>query len=961
MGSNLRYATISYGGAEGAAWEGKVRHGNVNVYYARVNLDHCTLSYSGGNGLELDEYDAQVTNCLFLNNGITDSHYDIYAELTVKPETRIEGCQFRGTRPYALYLSANTVGGLLSNTFDPNRGILIRGGPVEGTATWRNHGIPYRVSGDVTVAGPDAPVLTLQPGVTLRFDDSVGLFVGTLEQPGGLIADGATMPITMTSSGPERDVYWAGLSFDQRADTSVSIVRGVRISYGGRGYPWHDTYCDGNININRCGPQIEQCEIHHSAQQGVSMFKANPVLRGNVFHDNGLSTLGNSLDIFTDEESAPVIEWNTFGAGQRYAVQLSAAGMGRMQNNTFGDPQRGIIIVGGAVDYTATWMPQGTSHCQVLGNILVAGTNRPVLTLESGLVLEFAERAGFYVGTDILPGALRINGGAAGVRLTEAKEGLGWPGLFFDAGCDAANTELRGAILERAGNGSVTTWHDQRWDGTVNIYQSAPTLLDGEIASSYGQGVLMQGGAPVLRGNFFHHNGSLASHYDILCDDVAAPVIERNQFGLGAEKQLYAARLPAAAAGVMRDNKVHPSKAIYLVGGLISQNAAWMNQGMSHYYVKGNVTVAGPNTPVLTLDAGITVRFARASGLYIGTEVLPGALVAEGGSTAIHLTCAELLEGWSGLFLDAACDTSATRLNGMVLDYGGTDTTWHGKVWNGNLNLYRASPIIVSSVLSHSKKHGIVVEAASPTIVACAFSANGSLDSHYDVLCDSASLPTIRHNTFQTGRAYAVRMSVQAAPKLAYNVLPSSRSIYLSGGTLTSDSDWRAATELCLLRGELDCGGRGAEPLPGAAREQHLVFRRRCGALYRHGYRAWDAARGRQRSGHRPDPLDRDRYQQLAGPLFRRDGGCAAQRAGRRDDPVCGQDGGALERRELDGEPERVRRLAALARLHHRQRFSPRHPTAKLAAWPCAAACWRTMAPAKHTMTSIAATARSSR
>ncbi len=788
QGSILRYADIRYGGGGGDPWAGKVRYGNINVYYARLQLDHCTIAYSARHGIELDLDDAHIKGCTFFANGSAPEHYDIWGEVTALPQT-IEDCRFLGTQPFALSLPAGAVAQVKVNEFALNRRIIIRGGKMETSGAWLNHGTPYRVTADVIVAGPDAPVLTIAPGVTLEFGDTVGFFIGTLDQPGALIADGSTKPITMTSGAPDLGVYWAGLSLDQGADTTRSVLRNLRIAYGGRGYPWHDTYCEANINLYRSSPRIEGCELHHSAYHGISAFESSPTIVENTFHDNGQSSGG--LDIACDPDSAPVIQGNRFGRGGPYAVQASAAAFGAMQNNIF-EQARGGIITGGNIATSATWRNQGASHYRVISNILISGPDDPVLTLERGITLKFDERAGLYVGSDVDPGGLRINGGERGVRLTRAKATGEWSGLFIDQTANITNTQLVGAVIEYGGSARGSRWHDRYWTGAVNIYRSAPTIVDGEIAYGKEYGIYMEGAAPVIRGNWLHHNGTLVGHADISCDAASTPVIENNQFGLGRDAQRYAVKIAPLAAGAMQGNVFHPSKAVYILRGNIDRDVTWTNQGMAYYYIQGDMTVAGPTAPALTLGPGTTLRFAAASALYVGTASEPGALIADGRSGTIRLTKGEGEQNWAGVFLDAMCDAGRTTLSGVVIEHAGAGIFRYVRYWYGNINIYHCAATISQSVIAHSARHGVMLEGADATITANVFSNNGTADSHFDIHCDAASRPLVRYNAFQTGPAYAVRISAAAVRDMTHNTLASGRGIYILAGTLAGDSDWRS-------------------------------------------------------------------------------------------------------------------------------------------------------------------------
>ena len=94
MGSRVSYATVRYGGFGGDAWEGSTRYGNINVYYALVNIENCTISDSAHNGIELAEYSAQIINCTFTNNGSAANDHDIHGAVTVYSDARMEGCHF---------------------------------------------------------------------------------------------------------------------------------------------------------------------------------------------------------------------------------------------------------------------------------------------------------------------------------------------------------------------------------------------------------------------------------------------------------------------------------------------------------------------------------------------------------------------------------------------------------------------------------------------------------------------------------------------------------------------------------------------------------------------------------------------------------------------------------------------------------------------------------------------------
>ena len=789
----LRHVKITYAGRGGDPWENKVRYSSLTIRAAGAIIENCEIAYSLGNGIELadDEERTEIVNCLFHHNGSApEEHHDLLGLQRTLP-ARVQGCTFASDLPFPIALPPGAVGRLGANTMPPNGRIQVWSTQMGEDATWPNVGAPYLVvpydvtSPNMIVAGPDAPVLTLQPGVTVQFADGVGLFIGTLDQPGALVADGTALPIVLTSASPGSSVRWAGLNFDRAADTSASVIKGVQIAYGGRGYPWHDTTCEANINIYQSAPRIENCEIHHGAQHGISIYQGSPTIVGNSFHDNG--RLESHFDIMADLESTPLVRDNRFGAGTACAVLLSAQAMGQMRNNTF-DPLRGAAVGGGLVTTSATWTQQGMSHYLIVGDIWVGGTANPVLTLEPGLTLKFAEWAGLYVGAEGQPGALRADGGVLPIRFTRAGATGYWPGLFFDGACDSANTLLAHAIVEHGGSGQSMLWHGSRWEGSINIYQTSPTIRDSEIAYASRHGVAMEGGAPVIRGSYFHDNGSKVSDYDILTSASSAPVIEGNQLGPGAAAQRYALKLGASSVGSLKDNIFHPTRAVHVLGGTIAQDATWTSQGMSHYFIADDVTVAGANTPLLTLAAGVTLKFDRGDGLFVGTASAPGALTADGAAAPVRLTWNTAGERWAGLFMDETADGARSILYGLIVENGGESKLWRNRYWNANINLYGCAPTIRSSIIGHAARHGIELYNAQPTLLGNAFMDNGVTDTHYDILCNSGSAPTIRYNTFQEGPTWAVKIPVAAIGQMRGNDFRTGRGAFVMGGALTQDS-----------------------------------------------------------------------------------------------------------------------------------------------------------------------------
>jgi uncharacterized repeat protein (TIGR01451 family) len=188
-------------------------------------------------------------------------------------------------------------------------------GPHSGAITaaeeWCPAHNPHLVTGDVTVQN-DA-VLTIQPGVIVRFATGTGLYIGNLSSPGKLVADGLVgQSITFTanfSPGIPPRGFWDGIEF--AANSPTNTVSYCLIEYANTGIFINDA--DGHI--------IEHCTLRHNGDAsvpgsggainvdgdivtlanneiydndwGVRLRKSNSnMITGNLIHDNGDFGLG---------------------------------------------------------------------------------------------------------------------------------------------------------------------------------------------------------------------------------------------------------------------------------------------------------------------------------------------------------------------------------------------------------------------------------------------------------------------------------------------------------------------------------------------------------------------------------------------------------------------------------------------------------------------------------------------
>ncbi|TAL18393.1 hypothetical protein EPN96_01085, partial [bacterium] len=254
-GSSIKNAGISYGNQSGY-W------GSINVQNnALLNLENVTVENAIADGMSIhDGGKATVTNCTFSQNAadgievITPSTLTVSgsrflnnggAGLDMQAGAVVTGCEFSGNGASAISMAAGKLGtgsAFSNNTFtapgDFVRLYAVTGEHISQNEYWANPGIPYKVTVPVAVYGSSGavpPVLTLEPGLEMRFEVNTGITVGLSSSSyyGALKAEGeATKPIVFTSSNPAPSAgTWSGLAFNRDPSGANSTIRNAQIKY----------------------------------------------------------------------------------------------------------------------------------------------------------------------------------------------------------------------------------------------------------------------------------------------------------------------------------------------------------------------------------------------------------------------------------------------------------------------------------------------------------------------------------------------------------------------------------------------------------------------------------------------------------------------------------------------------------------------------------------------------------
>lgn len=126
-------------------------------------------------------------------------------------------------------------------TGNGNDALELRGGTTGGTATWRNPGLPYAVTGDVTVAHD----VTIEAGTSFVFAAEQGF---TVDGSRIVMAGEAGDPILFVGSSDQAG-WWLGVFIEQTSG-DTSVIENIVIEDAGRTF-FHNSTQPAGLTIGR--------------------------------------------------------------------------------------------------------------------------------------------------------------------------------------------------------------------------------------------------------------------------------------------------------------------------------------------------------------------------------------------------------------------------------------------------------------------------------------------------------------------------------------------------------------------------------------------------------------------------------------------------------------------------------------------------------------------------------------
>jgi hypothetical protein len=142
--------------------------------------------------------------------------------------------------------------------------VFVVGSSVTTSGTWRNLGVPYRFSGDVLIGDASQPVVTVEPGTTIKLELNTAITIGYNLLPGALKADatGGQQILFTSTAATSRPGDWLYIYFDLGTIDSESKLKNCKFQFGGRNL-------DGEVFLYNANPEITGCAVDSSAGYGI--------------------------------------------------------------------------------------------------------------------------------------------------------------------------------------------------------------------------------------------------------------------------------------------------------------------------------------------------------------------------------------------------------------------------------------------------------------------------------------------------------------------------------------------------------------------------------------------------------------------------------------------------------------------------------------------------------------------
>lgn len=517
---------------------------------ASCQLTNCLVEYAGENQLgAIYVDDAEVA----INS--TTVRYSMGYGVYFRGEGRFSSFEdnvITQNDKLPVLIGATYAGDLtVSNSYTGNATdrIQVAADVVDVESTWDDLGIPYYVSGIVSV--DDGGILTLAPGSELLFANSAGMVIGQAGV-GTLIADGSLGEITLGSStGAD---FWVGIKFMSNVSPN-SLLDSCAIDRAGV----QQTQVYGGIYLEDCQVSIRHCTVTNG---------------GNI----GLAFIGTAYPLS--------FAGNTITTCNSYPVAIDCDYIGNLPsgNDLTGNANDAIELGGNEIRTSTTWDNPGIPL--IIGELITINSGVQ-LVLSPGLELKFRDVAGLVIDQNA---SLNADGTTHQIKFLAENEAKNWKGLRFTSGASPSSA-LKACLIDKGGKWRNYEPDRGRYPGCIFLDDCHITITDCTISGSKAYGIFLKEDGHI---DEFHGN--------VISDNDGAPVrVEvRGVHYLDAENTFSGNGEDVIEIGGNLDN----DDAV----GVLTQSVSWADMGIP-YLVQDSVRICGGAQ--LTITEGIAFQIVK--------------------------------------------------------------------------------------------------------------------------------------------------------------------------------------------------------------------------------------------------------------------------------------------------------------------------------------------------------------
>ncbi|MFZ5482308.1 MAG: MopE-related protein [Myxococcota bacterium] len=598
-------------------------------------------------------------------------------------------------------------------------------GTITASETWSGADTHY-VSCDVYVQGATAPVLTIEDGALVEFAAGAGLRIAQSNY-GSLRVEGTTTGVTFTSvSATPAAGDWEGISVYQY-DRGTTID-GATVEYGG-GNTYGGIQLYYTIYANPSPVTITDTVVRESSNSGLyARSNAYVAISGSTFEDN--TDYGVYLDSTSDlyETGGPTFTDNVV-TGNAWPIYLHPDYVDQLDaSSSFaGNTDDWVYVQSGTVAGTGTWQHLDVDY-RVVGDVIVAGSLAPELTVEDGVTVAFQSGTGLSVGTTSY-GSLAAAGATLGITFTGTTASPGaWDGLTFSTN-DMGST-LSGVTVEYGGANTFGNVYVYNTPAAVTIAGS--TIRDGSNSGVYLSTTAIADISGTTVEDNVDHGVYVSSNSTLYEPTTGASFTDNVVTGNG----LYPVYIPVDNLGQLDGTSTYTGNGtdrIYVQSGTANSDATWQDLDVD-YYVAGDIYFQHSSTPELTIEDGVTMEFATGAGFSVATSTY-GLVRVEGSTLGVTLTSAQSVPGagdWDGLTIGTY--DGGSEIVGATVEYAGANT--YGNIRLTSCDYVGTGVLIADSVVKDGSNSGIYVSSCTVEIADTVVRDN----AEYGVYLDSSSL-----------------------------------------------------------------------------------------------------------------------------------------------------------------------------------------------------------------------------